>query len=559
MNPQQHLWWQSGVIYQIYPRSFMDANGDGVGDLAGVIQKLDYLSDALGVDAIWLSPFYPSPMADFGYDVSDYCDVDPLFGDLATFDRLVEAAHARDLRVIVDMVPNHTSDQHPWFVESRSSRDNPKRDWYVWRDPKADGSPPNNWLSVFGGPAWTLDERTGQYYLHSFLKEQPDLNWRNPQVKEAMFDAYRFWLDRGVDGFRIDVAHFIMKDPALRDNPPNPQAEEYASAFKDLGEYGRWLHIHDQGHPDVHKVYQELRRILDGYSEKNPRMMVGEIHEFDLEKWAAYYGPNLDEFHLPFNFALIGVPWDAAEVRRRVDAIEAVVPPGAWPNYVLGNHDEHRLASRFGAAQARTAAMLLLTLRGALTLYYGDEIGMTDVEIAPDLVQDPWGKQVAGLGLGRDPERTPMQWDDGPNAGFASAEVERTWLPVSPDYREVNVARELADPSSILSLYRRLLALHSQSVALQLGGYRSLDGGPDDCFIYVREHEDERLLIALNFSGEERALDVDAYAGGELVLSTHLDREGALETPALHLRPHEGVIIACTNRPSSSFTSTYTP
>ena len=302
-------WWQTGVIYQIYPRSFMDANGDGVGDLAGVIGKLDYLSDTLGVDAIWLSPFYPSPMADFGYDVSDYCAVNPLFGDLATFDELVAQAHARDLKVIIDIVPNHTSDQHPWFQESRASRDNPKRDWYVWADPAADGGPPNNWLSVFGGPAWTLDESTGQYYLHSFLPEQPDLNWRNPAVKAAMFDVYRFWLDRGVDGFRIDVAHYVMKDPELRDNPPNPNAAVEAQLFKDLGEYGNWIHVNDKGHPDVHGVYRELRAILDEYSATAPRMMVGEIHDFDLEKWAAYYGePGKREFHQPFNFALIGVP-----------------------------------------------------------------------------------------------------------------------------------------------------------------------------------------------------------------------------------------------------------
>ncbi|RMF61789.1 MAG: alpha-amylase, partial [Bacteroidetes bacterium] len=295
-------WWQTGVIYQIYPRSFKDSNGDGIGDLGGVLEKLDYLSDTLGVDAIWLSPFYPSPMADFGYDVADYTDVDPIFGDLATFDALVAEAHRRGLRVIIDIVPNHTSDRHPWFIASRSSRDNPKRDWYVWRDPAPDGGPPNNWLSVFGGPAWEYDETTGQYYLHSFLKEQPDLNWRNPEVRRAMFDVFRFWLERGVDGFRIDVAHYIMKDPLFRDNPPNPHRGDY---HKDMGEYDTQLHLYDKGHEDVHEVFRELRRLLDDYSRDRPRFAVGEIHIFDWNAWVRYYGDNLDELHMPFNFALL--------------------------------------------------------------------------------------------------------------------------------------------------------------------------------------------------------------------------------------------------------------
>ncbi len=343
-----YLWWQTGVIYQIYPRSFKDTSSNGVGDLAGIVEQLDYLSDTLGVDAIWLSPFYPSPMADFGYDVSNYTDVHPMFGDLAMFDRLVQGAHERGLKVVIDIVPNHTSDQHPWFVRVAQRGDNPKRHWYIWADAKPDGSPPNNWLSNFGGSAWEWDASTQQYYLHSFLKEQPDLNWRNPDVKAAMFDVYRFWLERGVDGFRIDVAHYIMKDPVLRDDPPNPDRAKNVVVFKDLGEYDSLLHIYDKGHPDVHGVYRELRKVLDSYSAGAPRMMVGEIHIFDLKEWAKYYGENLDEIHLPFNFGLIGMPWDAQRVRARVDAIESAVPPGGWPNYVMGNHDEHRLASRYG-------------------------------------------------------------------------------------------------------------------------------------------------------------------------------------------------------------------
>ncbi|HVO42432.1 MAG TPA: alpha-amylase family glycosyl hydrolase, partial [Aggregatilineales bacterium] len=374
MTTPESLWWQHGVIYQIYPRSFKDSNGDGIGDLAGVIDKLAYLSDSLGVDAIWLSPFYPSPMADFGYDVSNYTDVDRMFGDLPTFDKLVAGAHAGNIRVIIDFVPNHTSDQHRWFVESRSSRVNPRRDWFVWGDPKPDGSAPNNWLSVFGGSAWEFDAATKQYYLHSFLKEQPDLNWRNPQVKAAMFDALRFWLERGVDGFRIDVAHFIMKDPALRDNPLNPARVENPVNWWDA--YNQYLHPYDHAHADIHGIFREIRALLDSYSAERPRFVVGEIDMDDWSEWASNYGAKLDELHMPFNFKLIQAPWQLAAVRTVVESVEAVLRFGAWPNYVLGNHDQSRVASRVGADAARAAMMLLLTLRGTPTLYYGDEIGM---------------------------------------------------------------------------------------------------------------------------------------------------------------------------------------
>lgn len=536
-----YQWWQTEVIYQIYPRSFRDANGDGIGDLAGIIEKLDYLSDTLGVDAVWVSPFYPSPMADFGYDVSDYTGIDPMFGDMATFDRLLAEVHARGMKLIVDIVPNHTSDQHPWFVESRSSRVNPKHDWYIWRDAKPDGSPPNNWLSDFGGPAWEWDETRQQYYLHSFLKEQPDLNWRNPAVKEAMFDVYRFWLDRGVDGFRIDVAHYIMKDPDLRDNPPNPNRAAMADIFKSMGDYDSLLHLYDKGHEDVHGVYRELRQLLDSYNGDAPRMMVGEIHIFDLQQWARYYGEQLDEMHLPFGFGLIGVPWEASRVRAWVDAVEAAVPEGGWPNYVMGNHDEHRLATRFGRTQARGAALLLLTFRGTPFIYYGDEIGMVDVEVPPEREQDPFGKRVPGLGLGRDPQRTPMQWSDAPHAGFAPPETPQTWLPISPDYREVNVERQLADPHSILNLYRRLLAYRKQSPPLLWGRYTPLDDVPHDCYAYWRDAGEQRVLVALNFTGDNREINLP-QTQGRIVLSTYLDREEEVRD-CLTLRGHEGVIV----------------
>ena len=528
-------WWQTGVIYQIYPRSFNDTTGNGVGDLGGVIEKLDYLSDTLGVDALWLSPFYPSPMADFGYDVADFTDVHPLFGDLADFDRLVAEARGRGLKVIVDFVPNHSSDQHPWFVESRSSRENPKRDWYVWGDPQSDGGPPNNWLSVFGGSAWTLDEATGQYYLHSFLKEQPDLNWRNSAVREAMFDAMRFWLDRGVDGFRIDVAHFIMKDPQMRDNPLNPSPD--GTFYKSMGDYDAQIHLYNKGHEDIHEVFRALRRLVDTYPDERPRMTVGEIHLFDWAEWARYYGDDLDELHMPFNFSLLHADRNAAALRRLVDELEAALPEGAWPNYVLGNHDEPRLASRYGEAGSRLAAMLLLTLRGTPTLYYGDEIGMRQAGIPPEQQQDPWGRRVPGLG--RDGCRTPMAWTAEAGAGFTTAATP--WLPLHDDYPTRNVAHQSQDPASLLQLYRRLLALRKTSPALQTGRYRPLNGVPDGCFAFLREAAGQAFLIALNFSDDPQRIALSTP--GRLLLSTRLDRGEEATGETLALDGHEGVIV----------------
>ena len=394
MQDRAPRWWQTAVVYQVYPRSFADSDGDGTGDLNGISERLDYLA-WLGVDAIWISPFYPSPMADFGYDVSDYTDVDPLFGTLADFDRLVAAAHERNIRVLVDYVPNHTSDQHPWFVESRASRDNPKADWYVWRDAKADGSLPNNWISMFAGPTWTWDETRAQYYLHIFLAEQPDLNWRNPEVRDAMFDVARFWLDRGVDGFRIDVAPMVMKDPELRDNPPNPDPGWEHSR---LGSWLTQLHVNDHNHPDMHELYRSFRRLLETYP--GDRVSIGELHHPDFDRWAEYYGERQDEIHVPFNFHVINSPWNADAVRRAVEGVQRVLPTGAWASWVLGNHDQPRIASaeRAGRDQARVAMMLLLTLRGTPTLYYGDEIGMVDVPVAAADTRDPLERLEPGPG-----------------------------------------------------------------------------------------------------------------------------------------------------------------
>jgi alpha-glucosidase len=528
------LWWQKGIVYQIYPRSFKDSDGDGIGDLAGITEKLDYVH-WLGVDAIWISPIYPSPMADFGYDVSDYVGIHPMFGTMTGFDRLLEKAHSLGLKVILDFVPNHSSDRHSWFLESKSSRDNPKRDWYIWHDPGPNGGPPNNWVSVFGGGGWEWDEATGQYYFHSFLKEQPDLNWRNPEVQEAMSDVLRFWLEKGVDGVRIDVVFMLFKDAQLRDNPPSVGSRSHG---KDLGQYDAQQHVYDRNQPETHETLRECRRLFDSYGE---RVLIGETHLFEWDELVEYYGQG-DELHIPFNFTLIYPGWQAATFRRLVSEYEAALPPGAWPNYVLGCHDDHRIATRYGMEQARTAAMLLLTLRGTPTIYYGEEIGMTDVDIPPDKVQDPCGQRVERLGAGRDPERTPMQWDDSPNAGFTSAGVE-PWLPVAPNYPTVNVAAERDSPTAMLTLYRRLIELRQISPALHSGDYHLIEDVPDDCYVYVREHERQRMLVALNFSGDALRVALGELGSGHLQLSTYLDGEDQIDLTDLFLRAHEGVLI----------------
>jgi alpha-glucosidase len=534
------LWWQDGVIYQIYPRSFKDSNDDGIGDLQGILSQLDYLV-WLGVDAIWLSPFYPSPMADFGYDITDHCNVDPIFGTLEVLDALVQQAHQRNLKVLIDFVPNHTSEKHPWFLESRSSRQDPRRDWYIWADPQLDGSPPNNWLSVMGGVAWEWDNSTGQYYLHTFLKEQPDLNWRNPAVKAAMFDVVRFWLERGIDGFRVDAAHFILKDPQMRDNPPNLSSQPALN--KPMGNYDSQLHLYDNGHEDVHSVFRELRLLLDEYSRTRPRVLIGEIHISDRKMWASYYGANLDELHMPFHFGLLNVAWNAQAVCQAVNTLEASIPLEAWPNHVLGNHDEPRIITRVGSiAMARMVMLLLLTLRGTPTLYYGDEIGMHDVEIPAERVRDPMEKRLPGLGLGRDPQRTPMQWNGSPNAGFCQADIE-PWLPLPDDYLRINVAVERENPHSPLNLTRRLLVLRRSTSALTVGSYQAIEGVPADCFVYLRQSNDQKYLIAMNFSGREQVLNLSEIGTARIILSSYLDYEGPVDLSHLRLRGNEGVVI----------------
>jgi len=527
-NPR---WWQTGVVYQVYPRSFADADGDGTGDLRGITGRLDYLA-WLGVDAIWISPFYPSPMADFGYDVADYTAVDPLFGTMDDFDQLLAAAHDRGIRVIVDYVPNHTSDQHPWFVESRSSRDNPKADWYVWRDAKPDGGLPNNWISMFAGPTWEWDASREQYYLHIFLPEQPDLNWRNPEVRSAMFDVARFWLDRGVDGFRIDVAPMVMKDPELRDNPPNPHPGWEHSR---LGSWLTQLHVNDHNHPDMHELYRSFRALLESYP--GDRVSIGELHHPDFDRWAAYYGERQDEIHVPFNFHVIHSPWTAEAIRRAVQGVEGALPPGAWASWVLGNHDQPRFASpwRAGRDQARVGMLLLLTLRGTPTIYYGEEIGMENVEIPEHMLQDP----ARFYARGRDPERTPMQWTRA--GGFTRG--DKTWLPYGD--LSVNVEDQSADPNSLLSLYRRLIWFRRSSKALTHGDYAPVDPVPEGVYAYTRTHAgergEERLLVALNFTNNALTFDLPAaLTPKETLISTHTDPPASR---TLSLAPNEGRLL----------------
>ncbi len=525
------VWWRHGVIYQIYPRSFMDTNGDGIGDLRGVIQRLDYLEE-LGVDAIWLSPIYRSPMKDFGYDVSNHTDIDPVFGDLETFDLLLAEAHKRHLRVILDYVPNHTSDQHPWFIESRKSNDGPKQDWYLWRDAKPDGSEPNNWVSHFGGKAWEWDDSRQQYYLHLFLKEQPDLNWRNPDVVGAMHGVMRFWFDRGIDGFRVDAVMYSIKHPDFPDNPPLYESSRYA----EIGMSQEPVYTMNQ--PGIHDLIRDFRRICDSY--EGDRVMIGETWFFDPSDLVKAYGANLDEFDLPFNFTSALLPWDAEEMRAAIESYYSALPKGALPNFVFGNHDIHRLATRFGHDNIRSAGMLLLTLWGAPTMYYGDEIGMRDVDVPPELTRDV---VMPDEDLRRDPERTPMQWDSTPNAGFSPAGAE-PWLPVASDYEAVNVEAQQADPASHLSFYRSLLKLRRDTPALHGGSFKFVDGLPTGVLGYTRSATGQHLLVIINFESEPVTLNLAELArSAKVLLSSQLTRHAEVDIGSLAVEPHESLLL----------------
>ncbi len=531
MQQKQPHWWQTGVVYEIYPRSFADAMATAPAT-SPASPAASTTSRGWAWTRIWIAPFYPSPMADFGYDVADYTDVDPLFGSLDDFDALLAAAHERGLRVLVDYVPNHTSDRHPWFAEARASRDNPRRDWYVWRDAKPDGSPPNNWISMFAGPAWEWDPATEQFYLHTFLSEQPDLNWRNPDTRAAMFDVARFWLDRGVDGFRIDVAPMVMKDPELRDNPPNPDPSEWSR----LGAWAEQLHLHDHAHPDMHELYRDFRRLLESYP--GDRVSIGELHHPDYDTWAKYYGERQDEIHVPFNFHMTYAPWTAEAVRGAVEGVQGVLPTGAWASWVLGNHDQPRFASphRAGREQAKVGMLLLLTLRGTPTIYYGEEIGMVDVPVAAADSRDPVERREPGRG--RDPERSPMQWDASPNAGFTAPDAT-PWLPLAPDADRVNVAGQAEDPDSILTLTRRLIAASPRASRPAPRRLRALRPNartarsPSD-----GSAAEGRLTVALNLTGEPRS--VPGAGPGRVLIGTHRERDGAPSPRMSTLRRTKG-------------------
>ena len=524
---QELRWWQRAVIYEIYPRSFQDSNNDGIGDLDGILRRLDYLVQ-LGVDAIWIAPVYPSPMADFGYDVADYCGIDPIFGTMRDFDHLLSECHQRGLKVILDFVPNHTSDQHPWFQESKSSRESPRRDWYLWRDE------PNNWLSQFGGSAWEFDATSGQYYCHSFLKEQPDLNWRNRTVKDAMFDALRFWLDRGVDGFRVDVMWLMIKDDQFRDNPPNPG---YIGGNPPSQ---RLLSVFNSDQPEVHALVAEMRAVVDEYED---RVLIGEIY-LPVKLLMTYYGVDLQGANLPFNFLLLQCAWSAEAVRATISEYLAALPSGAWANWVLGNHDNARIASKVGTRQAPVAAMLLLTLPGTLTMYYGEEIGMTNVAIPPEDVKDPAEKNQPGIGMGRDPERTPMQWDTSHSADFTTA---APWLPLASDFDKNNVATLLDDDASILNLYRRLIALRRTHPVLVSGGL-SQPSAKGNLLCYERADSAERLLVVLNMGFDPVESQLQS---GTILLSTARDCDGQRIHDVVTVRGAEGLIIVLHDNPSA--------
>lgn len=546
-------WWQKAVFYQIYPRSFMDSNGDGIGDIRGIIEKLDYLNDgsaqSLGIDAIWFSPFFVSPQKDFGYDIADYCQIDPSYGTLEDFDELVRECHKREIRVMLDLVVNHTSDQHPWFLESRSSRDNPKRDWYIWRDGKGK-RPPNNWRSIFSGSAWEWDEHTGQWYLHSFLAEQADLNWANPEVRAAIHDVIRFWLKRGADGYRLDVAHAYGKDHQFRSNPPiwkrpplaKQRMKDKAFIDKTIARFGLPDFQYKKFNllqPETHEILREFRSV---FNEFPGTTSIGEVMADFPEIAVSYYGKG-DELHMNFEFDFVECPWDAGAFRRCVERWLSLLPPGCWPAWTLSNHDRIRAISRFGKpgqedSQAKLLAMLLLTLPGTPFVYYGEEIGMKDPKLPKDLIQDPVGLKLWPFHKGRDSQRTPMQWDPSETAGFTPG---KPWLPVGPELDTRNVVTQGADPFSLLSFWRNMIWLRKKRPVLLEGTYQATtEGIPDDCYVYSRSLGQQRLMICLNFSNRTRKIKLPGE--GIPVFSTH-NLRNKKPTKSITLSALEGCLV----------------
>ena len=535
-------WWQSGIIYQIYPLTFADANGDGTGDLQGIIARLDYLNDgnpdsqtSLGIDAIWLSPINDSPLIDNGYDVSNYYEICPVFGTLADFETLITKAHQRGIKIILDLVINHTSIQHSWFVESSSSKNNSKSDWYHWQDPEPNGGVPNNWLSYFGGTAWTYCEARGQYYYHAFNQNQPDLNWANPEVRKAIYQMIRFWLDKGVDGFRLDASSVFSKDKYYRYNP-------IKFGTTDRNNYNNQEHLYDKNLPENHQIIKEIRKIIDEYDE---RILIGETFiDSRLYDSTIFYGIYNDELHLPFAFEFPFSPWYPGYLQREIEKKELITPKDACPTYFLDNHDIPRHLSRWVEcslctnpdAIAKAAATLLLTVRGTPVMYYGQEIGMVDLEnISPEQTRDrATAKSEHGeLPPARDGCRTPMQWDSSVNAGFSFGKNVEPWLPVNDNYTSVNVADELADKDSILNFYRQLIKIRKKSEALCHGSWKTLIHYPYEHLAYTRQSADEKILIIINFS-YEKDFTVDEYIEPEdwsILLSNILPAGKIIDLP----------------------------
>ena len=540
----QRPWWQTTTIYQIYPRSFVDSNDDGIGDLRGIISRLDYIQD-LGFETIWTSPFFSSPQADWGYDISDYYAIAPEYGDLSDAEALIQAVHDRGMRILFDMVMNHTSDQHAWFRESRSSRDNPRRDWYIWRDGRGK-RPPNNWKAITGGSGWHLDETTGQWYYASFLPFQPDLNFRNPAVREAMFDVVRYWLDKGVDGFRLDIFHAIFKDEQFRDNPFSfrfAPPEDFSAGF-----FQQWRYNLNQ--PETFQLAKDLRSAVDQYMPE--RVLLGELFGGD-EPLKAYLGPQLDGLHLVFLWDMLRIRTDARFFRQVIEHYESQYPAPYAPVYVFGNHDQKRVMSKIGndVKKAKLLALFQFTVRGVAVTYYGEEIGMADGGFQASTAKDPIGRRFSwvpgflqralDLYLNRDDCRTPMQWDGGANAGFCGKGVT-PWLPVHENHKEVNVATELADEDSLLNVYRRLLRVRRGSLALQ-AGTMELVGDADaneNLLAYCREYGDERVLVLINF-GSMPVTFQNPFACRRVLFETGLDRSTSGEK--IELAPLSGVIL----------------
>ena len=539
-DAEGHEWWQHAVFYEVYPRSFADSNNDGIGDLKGITSKLDYLKE-LGVDAIWITPCFPSPQVDFGYDVSDYEAIDPMYGTMDDFDRLVAEGKKRNIKVILDFVVNHTSDQHKWFVDSRSSKTAEHRDWYIWRDGKGPNQPPNNWTSIFGGPAWELDPKTNQYYYHYFYIQQPDLNWRNPAVKQAMLDVTRFWYKRGVAGFRLDAVDTLFEDPSLTDNPVLPGKDKFGMPNTN--------EIHNKKLPEVHEALRDLRKIAD----ENGAVLIGETWTKDVSELKEYYGEHNNELQMPMDLMMTNLPkLSAPEFRSHINAVESA---GGWPVFVITNHDIRRSYSRYADGKhdddiAKMMAALYLTLRGSAIMYYGEEIGMenNDPKRKED-VKDPEGRAGWPNEIGRDGERTPMQWNGSANAGFSKA---KPWLPVPPSYKAHNVASEMKDENSILGFYRQLLALRHKEAALLEGNYLPLNQDDPNVLAFVRKYRDEAILVMLNMSASDQKVQFDlsplGFAAPKMsVLLTSFHKPLAGGGDSLPMEPYSVLIAKITN------------